>query len=124
MRLWKCLYGLKQAPREWNHYLDAILKKMGFIRVQTDFGIYMKGEDEGAVFIAVYVDDSLLVGRRLDRIKVVKAGLHSEFNWAMVHSTDQCSGQPRTNLYFDKTCLKSKGLNCTHKNSRHGWMRK
>ena len=46
MRLWKCLYGLKQAPREWNHYIDAILKQMGFTRLKTDFGIYMKGEGE------------------------------------------------------------------------------
>ena len=79
MRLWKCLYGLKQAPREWNHYIDAVLKQMGFIRLKTDFGIYMKGEGEGAVFIALYVDDLLLVGRSLDRIKEVKLGLHSEF---------------------------------------------
>ena len=57
MRLLKCLYGLKKSPRQWNIYIDTVLKEFGFKRLKSDFGIYMKGEGEDAVCIALYVDD-------------------------------------------------------------------
>ena len=38
----------------------------------------MKGEGEDAVYIALYVDDLFLVGRKLSNIEVVKRGLHEE----------------------------------------------
>ena len=79
MRLLKCLYGLKQSPRQWNIYIDTVLKQLGFRRLKSDFGIYVKGEGEDAVYIALYVDDLFLVGRKLSNIEVVKRGLHEEF---------------------------------------------
>lgn len=39
----------------------------------------MKGEGEDAVYIALYADDLFLVGRKLEKIKAVKDGLHAEF---------------------------------------------
>ena len=39
----------------------------------------MKGDGEDAVYIALYVDDLFLVGRKLSNIEVVKRGLHEEF---------------------------------------------
>lgn len=79
MRLLKCLYGLKQSPRQWNIYIDTVLKQLGFRRLKSGFGIYVKGEGEDAVYIALYVDDLFLVGRKLSNIEVVKRGLHEEF---------------------------------------------
>ena len=79
MRLLKCLYGLKQSPRQWNILIDTVLKQLGFSRLKSDFGIYMKGEGETAVYIALYVDDLFLVGRGLKEIQGVKDGLCSEF---------------------------------------------
>ena len=79
MRLLKCLYGLKQSPRQWNIYIDNVLKQLGFTRLKSDFGIYVKGEGENTIYIALYVDDLFLVGRKLERIKEVKVGLHGEF---------------------------------------------
>ena len=79
MKLLKCLYGLKQSPRQWNIYIDTVLKQLGFVRLKSDFGIYVKGEGENMVYIALYVDDLFLVGRVLERIKEVKDGLHGEF---------------------------------------------
>ena len=61
-RLLKCLYGLKQAPREWNAYIDKFLQAMGFVRLSSDFGVYMKGEGDEAVYIALCVDDLFMVG--------------------------------------------------------------
>ena len=78
-RLLKCLYGLKQSPRQWNHLIDTVLKELGFTRLKSDFGIYVKGEGDDAVYIAMYVDDLFLVGRKLGRIREVKDGLSSQF---------------------------------------------
>ena len=55
MRLLKCLYGLKQSPRQWNICIDTALKQLGFVRLKSDVGIYVKGEGEEAVYIALYV---------------------------------------------------------------------
>ena len=68
MRLLKYLYGLKQSPRQWNQLIDAILKQLGFTRLKSDFGIYVKGEGDDAVYIALYVDELFLVGKKLGRI--------------------------------------------------------
>ena len=46
MWLRKYLYGLKQAPRQWNILIDGVLKKLGFTRLKSDVGIYMKGDDD------------------------------------------------------------------------------
>ena len=79
MRLLKCLYGLKQSPRQWNLCIDAVLQKLGFRRLKSDVGIYVKGEGDEAVYIALYVDDMFMVGKKLKNIEVVKEGLGREF---------------------------------------------
>ena len=68
MRLLKCLYGLKQSPRQWNIYIDTVLQGLGFRRLKSDFGVYVKGEGEEAVYIALYVDDLFMVGEKLVNI--------------------------------------------------------
>ena len=70
MRLLKCLYVLKQSPRQWNMYIDTVLKHLGSRRLRSDFGIYVKGEGEDAVYVALYVDDLFLVRRKLSNIEL------------------------------------------------------
>jgi len=79
MRLLKCLYGLKQSPRQWNICIDTALKQLGFARLKSDVGIYVKGKGEEAVYIALYVDDLFMLGIKLVKIEVVKRGLGKEF---------------------------------------------
>ena len=38
-----------------------MLKKLGFVQFTNEHGIYVKGEGESRVFLALYVDDILLV---------------------------------------------------------------
>ena len=74
MKLLKCLYGLKQSPRQWNIFIDRVLKQLGFTRLKSDVGIYVKGKGENAVYIALYVDDLFMVVMKLVNIQKVKGG--------------------------------------------------
>jgi hypothetical protein len=53
LRLNKSLYGLKQASRIWYLFLCGIIIELGFVALETDSCIYVRGN----ILIAVYVDD-------------------------------------------------------------------
>ena len=78
-KLKKSIYGLKQSPRCWNTALDEQLKEMGFVQSTSDPCIYA---DEGgdSFFIGVYVDDIVLAGSNLERIRNVKEILSQKFD--------------------------------------------
>ena len=78
-RLRKCLYGLKKSPRMWNQIIDKLLKKLGFTRFASEHGIYVKGEGENKVFLALYVDDLLLVWGDKESLLSVKGSLSEHF---------------------------------------------
>ena len=69
-RLRKCLYGVKHSPRMWNQTIGRMLKKLGFVRFASEHGIYAKGEGESRVFLALYVDDLLLVWFEKDTVRI------------------------------------------------------
>ncbi len=58
----KSLYGLKQAPREWNNMLNEFFKRMNFERAMKDYGLYWKLVNNQFIFVAIYVDDMLVIG--------------------------------------------------------------
>ena len=81
-RVWKlkkCLYGLKQSPRMWNQTIDKVLHEMGFDRFVTEHGIYVVGEGDERVFLALYVDDLLIVWSSQDSLMEVKERLKLHF---------------------------------------------
>ena len=53
LRLNKALYGLKQAPRIWYLLLCGVIVGLGFVVLETDTSIYVRGD----IIIEVYVDD-------------------------------------------------------------------
>ena len=56
------IYGLVQASRQlWKKYTEK-LKKIGFEGGYPDPCLYSRRDEYGVVFLAVLVDDSLLVG--------------------------------------------------------------
>ena len=63
-KLKKSLYGLKQSPRCWNTALD----EMGFVQSTSDPCLYINAGGD-VFFIGVYVDDIILAGPNLERIK-------------------------------------------------------
>ncbi|GMF31986.1 unnamed protein product [Phytophthora fragariaefolia] len=77
-KLQQSLYGLRQAPRIWYRMLDKYLRKCGFKRTKMDAGVYVRTVGANKVYVAVYVDDLLIVGKEPD-IEMVIAELRSKF---------------------------------------------
>ena len=49
--------------------------EIGFVRLKTDHGVYVFGVGDGRVFIALYVDDLLMVSKRREVLEMVKRRL-------------------------------------------------
>ncbi|KAJ6047020.1 uncharacterized protein N7446_011854 [Penicillium canescens] len=74
-KLRKALYGLKQAPRIWYQTLTNFLRSLGFEPITADLGIFVRSN----MYIAVYVDDLLIVGPSIAEIKKIKRSLRNRF---------------------------------------------
>ena len=57
-----CIYGLVQAARQYYKKVVKILKDIGFTGGDVDPCLFCKRSDKGICFIALYVDDNLLIG--------------------------------------------------------------
>jgi reverse transcriptase-like protein len=71
----KALYGLKQSPRIWYQTLSSFLRGLGFEPLAVDMGVFHKGN----YFIAVYVDDLLIIGPDKKEIQIIKDALSNRF---------------------------------------------
>ena len=58
----RCTYGLVQAARQYHKKAVEVLRKIGFVGGDVDPCLYMRRNKFGIVFIAIYVDDNLMVG--------------------------------------------------------------
>ncbi|KAI1005911.1 hypothetical protein K3495_g2304 [Podosphaera aphanis] len=74
-KLNRALYGLKQSPRVWYQRLATFLKKLGFEPLTADRSVSSKS----SMFIAVYVDDLLIIGSSKKEIESTKHALGREF---------------------------------------------
>lgn len=74
-RLKKALYGLKQSPRVWYLTLATLLGEIGFEPLDADSSVFVKD----STFIAIYVDDILIVGNDRTRIDQLKQSLSNRF---------------------------------------------
>lgn len=79
LKLIKLLYGLKQSPRVWWKLLSSHLIKLGFNKLDSDWGMYYQSSD--MVFLLVYVDDVLLAAPSITAINSVKAALSLKWKW-------------------------------------------
>ena len=64
----KALYGLKQALRIWFLTFAIFLKDLGFSLLSADLAVFAQGN----TFIAIYIDDMLIMGLSITEIKVIK----------------------------------------------------
>lgn len=75
-KLNRALYGLKQAPRVWYQTLSKYLQSLGFESLDSDTGIFARYN----YYIAVYVDDLLVIGPAILEINKIKAALSDRFH--------------------------------------------
>lgn len=61
-KLNKTLYGLRESPKGWNNRFHEVMIKLGFIRSEYDYCLYVKVTKLNKSFILLYVDDLLIAG--------------------------------------------------------------
>jgi hypothetical protein len=64
----------------WYQKFDTYILSLGFLRSKVDHCIYSKEEGGCFIYVALYVDDMLLIGNNMDAIKEVKKQLSSKFD--------------------------------------------
>jgi hypothetical protein len=75
-RLDKALYGLKQSPRVWYHTLSKFLAESKFYPIDVDHSVF----SNGSIYIAVYVDDLLIISKDKIKIQELKGRLSTRFS--------------------------------------------
>ncbi|SGY91389.1 BQ5605_C038g11662 [Microbotryum silenes-dioicae] len=81
LRLRRSIYGLKQAGHIWNRHIDTSLRNLGYKATGTDHCIYSRIDDQQRPhYIALYVDDLLIVSPGLDEIELVISGLEQRYS--------------------------------------------
>ena len=78
--LQRSIYGLKQASRSWNLHFDEVIKAFGFVQNVEETSIYKKLSGSSVEFLALYVDDILIMGNDVNLLKSVKDYLNSKFS--------------------------------------------
>lgn len=79
-RLVKTIYGLKQSPRAWYKRIDSYLKRCGFAQSEADSNVYKMHDKSDVVYLALYVDDCIIVASSPVLMSKVKGFLTSEFD--------------------------------------------
>ena len=78
-RLWRSLYGLKQSSRCWYQKLSSFLIDQGFIRIQSDYAIFIRRTATSLIIIAVHVDDLMMLASSKDEMIKIKEALSKIF---------------------------------------------
>ena len=66
------IYGINQSPRMWYQNFDTYILSFGSVRSKFDHYIYSKEEGGCFIYVALYIDDMLLIGNNMYAIKEVK----------------------------------------------------
>ncbi|EIW72190.1 hypothetical protein TREMEDRAFT_26944, partial [Tremella mesenterica DSM 1558] len=94
LRLKGSLYGLKQSARVWWIELGNALSKNGFVRLESDWGMYYKPSDgqQGPIIVLAYVDDLVIAARNKTTITKLMSYLKSKWTMTEVGEMSQILG--------------------------------
>ena len=111
LSLQACIYGLVQAARQYYKKFTKILKKLGFLGGDVDPCLFTRKDEYGLVFVAIYVDDNLVVGhkkavdRTITQLREEGLMLKVEDNLHDYLSCDICFSQDRKRAWLGQPHL-------------------
>lgn len=76
----KAIYGLKHALRAWNFKLQERMMSDGFKNSIADASVFLKISDTTKLFVLVYVDDIVVIGRSIIEIDKFIASICESFS--------------------------------------------
>lgn len=79
LKLDRSLYGLKQAPRKFNELINEFIESLGFKRSDVDQCVYTQNVNGEIVYIGLYVDDIIFIGRDAAYIQQIKKQFADRF---------------------------------------------
>ena len=91
-RLLKALYGLKQSPRQWYQRFHQCMVTLGYTRFQSDANVYSRHLAGVLLFLAIYVDDILLLSNSESALATAKGELHASFSMSDMGTLHYCLG--------------------------------
>lgn len=78
-KLKKSLYGLKQSPKCWNKKFVEFLKNYKFEQLKGDQCVFKGILEENVIYIALYVDDGLVLSKSKHAINALMKHLQDKF---------------------------------------------
>ncbi|MCO5601917.1 hypothetical protein L7F22_056043 [Adiantum nelumboides] len=91
-RLLKALYGLKQSPRQWYLCFHQCMISLGYTRFQSDANVYNHHSTNVLLFLAIYVDDILILSNSQYAIDKAKGELQASFSMIDMGTLHYCLG--------------------------------
>ncbi|MCO5589325.1 hypothetical protein L7F22_043291 [Adiantum nelumboides] len=91
-RLLKALYGLKQSPRQWYLRFHQCMISLGYTRFQSDANVYSRHSTNVLLFLAIYVDDILILSNSQYAIDKAKGELQASFSMTDMGTLHYCLG--------------------------------
>jgi hypothetical protein len=76
-QLKRALYGLKQSPLRWYKRLSTFLKEKGLHQLKSDHCIFKNSD--GSMYLAIHVDDGILMGTDIKAMFKLLEELTTEF---------------------------------------------
>lgn len=86
-KLEKSLYGLKQASRCWNQKFTSFLKSFNFMSCEADACMFIGHRENERIYLAIYIDDGLIVASDQKDIDAVINCLKREFEIKVFNAT-------------------------------------
>ena len=87
-KLRRSLYGLKQSPRCWNEKFVGFLRSFNFKNIESDKCVFVGVVSDFKVYLALYVDDGLIICESQSAIDKVLNYLKSNFQITVDKATE------------------------------------
>ncbi|MCO5601449.1 hypothetical protein L7F22_055572 [Adiantum nelumboides] len=98
-RLLKALYGLKKSPRQWYIRFHQCMISLGYTHFQSDANVYSRHSTNVLLFLAIYLDDILILSNSQYAIDKAKGELQASFSMIDMGTLHYCLGIQYDNLY-------------------------